>query len=110
MYSKSSIDRKTITFYYFQYDRIFFKLSLICNIERNKKQIENLVKYLFNTDIKTILLHDRDGRDVSVVSIFPKFLREYKGGAGLNDAILQGVLMPGDVQCSIAGRWCFPFG
>jgi len=61
--------------------------------------------------VKTILLHDRDRRDVPVVvSIFPKFLREYRGGAGLNDAILQGVLIPGDVQCSTAGRWCFPFG
>jgi len=63
---------------------------------------------IFNT--KVILLHNRGERDVSVVvSNFPKFLREYRGGAGLSDAILQGVLIPGDVQCSIANRWCFPF-
>jgi len=44
-------------------------------------------------------------RDVSaVLSIFPKFLRKYKGGAGLNDARLQGVLIPGDVQGSTTGH------
>lgn len=41
--------------------------------------------------------------------ILPNVLSVYKGGAGRNEAILQGVLIPGDKQRSTADRWRFPF-